>query len=306
MLELADHWVWDSWFVRDGDVHHMFFLRASRALIEPERRHMRATVGHAVSWDLCEWELCADALVPADLGAWDDEAIWTGSVVRDDDDAWHMFYTARKHGDARQRVGHATSADLHVWHRVGDGFVNQADPRWYETLEHGLADNEAWRDPWVYRVGGEWHMTVTARTPELTGERRSALAHATSDDLLTWTTAAPLAVTDQFGELEVTQIVEVDGVWVLLFSVGETHIDATHRAPLTGMYTAPADGPLGPFHIERAELLTPLYAGKVVHHTDGHWYALGFRGYEDGAFVGAIGDPERVRLTPRGTLETTS
>jgi hypothetical protein len=56
--------------------------------------------------------------------AWDDYTTWTGSVVRGDDDLWHLFYTGSTHAEdgKYQRIGHATSTDLHSWARVGDGF----------------------------------------------------------------------------------------------------------------------------------------------------------------------------------------
>jgi beta-fructofuranosidase len=81
-LRLADHWVWDSWLVEDGVDYHLFFLRASRALGDPFRRHRRASIGHATSTDLRTWRLLPDALVHADSPAWDDLATWTGSVIR--------------------------------------------------------------------------------------------------------------------------------------------------------------------------------------------------------------------------------
>ncbi|WP_238451187.1 hypothetical protein [Micromonospora sp. 4G55] len=93
MLRLPDAWIWDFWFAREGDIHHLFFLRASRALGDPDRRHFRASVGHAVSTDLRHWTQLADALVPADRPAFDDVATWTGSVLPGPDGRWHMFYT---------------------------------------------------------------------------------------------------------------------------------------------------------------------------------------------------------------------
>src|SRR5439155_2266683 len=81
MLELPDSWTWDFWLADTGAEYHLFFLRASRALLDPDRRHYRASVGHAVSTDLVNWDLLPDALVPSDSPAWDDLATWTGSVV---------------------------------------------------------------------------------------------------------------------------------------------------------------------------------------------------------------------------------
>ncbi|MFC7615131.1 hypothetical protein ACFQV2_18065 [Actinokineospora soli] len=106
----------------------MYFLKASRALGDPDRRHWHATVGHAVSADLVTWREVADALAPGPPGSFDDVATWTGSVVRSGD-TWHMFYTGAGSAERglKQRIGVATSTDLHTWHKH-DGPVLSADP----------------------------------------------------------------------------------------------------------------------------------------------------------------------------------
>ncbi|MDZ4045485.1 MAG: hypothetical protein U1E32_06860, partial [Rhodoglobus sp.] len=72
MFDLPDSWVWDFWFADDGEQYHLFFLYASRALHDPERRHYRASIGHATSLDLVEWTRGPDALVRGDAPAIDD------------------------------------------------------------------------------------------------------------------------------------------------------------------------------------------------------------------------------------------
>jgi beta-fructofuranosidase len=148
MLRLPDHWVWDSWYIHDGSRYHAFFLRASRALGDPDRRHRRASIGHAVSPDLRAWTLLSDALVHSDGPAWDDLATWTGSVVQGPDGRWHLFYTGLSRADDGhvQRIGQATSSDFVTWEPSPDPLV-EADPRWYETLHDAGADDEVWRDP---------------------------------------------------------------------------------------------------------------------------------------------------------------
>ncbi len=69
VLRLPASWTWDFWLAKDQDTYHLFFLKASRALRDPDRRHWRATVGHAVSDDLRTWTEVADALVPSDAPA---------------------------------------------------------------------------------------------------------------------------------------------------------------------------------------------------------------------------------------------
>ncbi|HEY3409928.1 MAG TPA: hypothetical protein VGK53_17295, partial [Propionicimonas sp.] len=222
MYLLPDVWTWDSWFVDDGERFHAFYLKASRALIDPDRRHHRASVGHAVSADLRTWTELPDALVPSDGPAFDDLAIWTGSIVQGPDGLWRFFYTACSRGDrVVQRLGLATSPDLITWQRDPGWDVIEADERYYE--KHGASDwfDEAWRDPWVYAdpAGDGWHMLVTARATHGELRQRGVVGHATSPDLATWTVQPPLSTPDAgFGQLEVIQLAEIEGRWALMFS----------------------------------------------------------------------------------------
>ena len=309
MLRLADHWVWDSWGAHDGVHHHLFFLRASRALHDPDRRHLRASVGHARSTDLRSWELLPDALVAADSPAWDDQATWTGSVVRAPDGTWRMFYTgvSRAERGLVQRVGVATSDDLITWHRVGDGPLLEADPRWYEKLDLDAWIDEAWRDPYVFADpdGDGWHMLLTARVPDGDPRGRSVVGHATSPDLERWEVRPPLSTPAGFGQLEVPQAVVVDGQPVLVFSCWPDRMapDLRERWTGGGVWVVPGESLTGPWDIAAATTFAhpSLYAARLVEERPGSWALLGFRDTEDGTFVGEITDPLPVVLDG-GTL----
>ena len=73
-------------------------------------------------------------------------------MVRGDDGLWHLFYTGTNHAEdgLKQRIGHATSTDLHNWSRVGDGLALDIDER-YEDYAPGHWHDQAMRDPWVMR-----------------------------------------------------------------------------------------------------------------------------------------------------------
>lgn len=296
VLALEDRWVWDSWYVEHEGVHHAFYLTAPRELGDPALRHTNARIGHSVSRDLVTWTALSDALDPGASGDFDDLATWTGSIVHRDG-TWHLFYTGvgRVGGTAVQRVGHAISADLLGWERVSTGPVAEADPRWYQTG----ASAEAWRDPWVFHSHGEWHMLVTAS--ERGGD--GTIGHAVSDDLSTWRTVEPLAVRSGFRQIEVTQVAHVDGHFVLVFCAAASDVLTPDVPATTGTYTAPADGPFGPFHLDRAEPIdaTGIYAGRVVA-LEGAPVLLGFVDI-DGRFEGVICDPIPLALTSRGTLQ---
>src|SRR3990170_1137129 len=221
-LALPDKWIWDSWYARDGDTVHAFYLHASRALGDPNRRHLHPIVGHATSTDLTQWTVVQDALIISEPAAFDDGTTWTGSVIRDDDGLWWMFYTGTSLAEDRaiQRIGAATSVDLVTWTKVSTDALVEGDPRHYEALDRSIWHDEAWRDPWVFRFPGEttWHMLVTARAKDGDPATRGVMGHATSDDLRGWTVQPPLSAPGQgFGQQEVFQFEIVDGVPIVLF-----------------------------------------------------------------------------------------
>ncbi|GGM06260.1 glycosyl hydrolase family 32 [Dactylosporangium sucinum] len=313
MLRLPDAWVWDFWLAQDGDTYHLYFLRASRALGDPDRRHFRASVGHAVSTDLTHWTQVADALVPADRPAFDDVATWTGSIVRDPGGRWHQFYTGAGSTENAlvQRIGLATSDDLYAWQRHPGGPVLEADARWYEKLGTSTWPDEAWRDPWVFAdPGGDgWHMLVTARSNQGPVDERGVIGHARSADLVTWHAQPPLTAPGAgFGHLEVAQVEVVDGRPVLLFSCLRHEFAARRKetGATGGVWAVAGETLLGPFDPSAAHPVTDssLYSGRIVRDPSGRWVMLAFRNVDAGKrFVGELSDPMPVELTPAGQLK---
>ena len=321
MFDLPGSWVWDYWFADDGERYHLFFLYASRALHDPDARHYRASIGHAVSTDLVEWTQVADALVRSDAPAFDDLATWTGSVVRHDDGTWFMFYTgATRAPDGKnvQRIGVATSPDLLTWTKAGEPVLEAGGPS-YEKLSSGAWHDEAFRDPWVFAdpSGNGWHMLITARAPEGPVDGRGIVGHAWSADLRTWELREPLSIPSPtgFGQLEVLQVENVDGRPVLIFSCLGAQATPARRDAAGGTWAVPAESLLGPYDIDAAYPLTDerLYVGRLLRRrSDGQWLLFAFRNAgEDGSFVGGITDPMPVawdggRLVSREAVGATA
>ncbi len=300
MLELPDSWVWDSWFADTGTEFHVFFLFASRALGDPERRHGRASIGHAVSTDLTNWTRLPDAVVRSDAPAVDDAATWTGCTIRDGEGRWHLFYTALSHSPVpyTQRVTAAVSDDLVHWTPRGRALAT-ADPRWYRTAERD--GDEPFRDPWVVKADdGRWHMLLSASAADAPRRDEGVVGHAVSENLVDWEVLPPLTQPGAgFGQLEVTQTVRIGDRWYLIFSCLDDELADRRRAesPAGGVWIAPAEGPVGPFHLDRARVLDagPLYAARIVADRDGHPLLLGFENMVDGRFVGRLSDPIPAR-----------
>lgn len=306
MLQLDDHWIWDSWMADDGDFFHIFFLKAPKSLGAPEYRHTRATVGHAASVDLVTWELLADALAPNPDG-WDDLAIWTGSIAQGDDRTWRMYYTAistRGHELRDQRIGLVESHDLTTWHRVTDKPVLEVDTRWYKSLEEDPTASETWRDPFVYRDpdGDGWHMLVTARALGSAKNDDGVLAHARSADMLNWTVGPPVCSPGAgFGQIEVPQVRVIEGQPLLVFTChpDEQTVQRKKRSGLFCTWSVPGDNVLGPWDIDRAQPFTAepeLFAAPLVRQRDGTSALVGFRNLEpQGIDAFDILDPIPVR-----------
>ncbi|MEV0230738.1 hypothetical protein [Nonomuraea sp. NPDC050786] len=314
MLRLDDHWVWDFWLADDGGTYHLYFLKAPKAIGDPDQRHWNVSVGHAVSADLTDWTVLPDALAPSAGPAFDDYTTWTGSIVRADDGTWHMFYTGTSHAERglKQRIGLATSDDLHTWRKHGTAAILESDPRWYEQLETAQWPDEAWRDPWVFRdPGGDgWHMLITARSRAGHPDQRGVIGHARSHDLLTWEAQPPLSAPGTgFGHLEVAQVELVDGSPVLLFSCLHTELSEERRlaGERGGVWALEPGDLLGPYDPLKARRLTEesLYSGRVIRDRAGAWVLLAFRHTDDDGFIGEITDPIPVRLDPAHGLRST-
>lgn len=311
MLNLRDEWLWDFWLVDDGARYHVFFLYASRALVDPDARHFRASIGHAVSSDLLTWQRVEDAFGPAAAPAFDDLATWTGSVVRHPEGRWFMFYTGASRGphDAlMQSVGYAVSDDLMSWRKV-PGPSLCADAQWYEVrtdaVEPVWQNEEAFRDPWVFAdEGGEgWHMLLTARSHRGPAADpsdrldRGVVGHARSPDLERWRLCEPLSGPGAgFGEIEAVQIATISGRKVLTFSCRASKASSAIQSTGTpgGIWVLPIESSLGPFDFAEAQLLVDdqHYVGKFIADRDtGDTKFLAAVNVIDGQFVGVLSDP---------------
>lgn len=321
VLSLEDKWIWDSWYVRDGDDWHAYFLQADKSLGDPEQRHWHVSQGHAVSTDLVDWSHVGTCLKPSPGPAFDDYTTWTGSVLRGRDGVWHLFYTGGSHaeGGKKQRIGHAVSHDMHGWKRVGDGpALDIAGPDYEEYAPGGWHDR-AMRDPWVMAnpVGAGYSMYFTARVPGMAEPNSGgAIGFATSPDLYTWTLQPPAYRGGLFGQMEVPQVLEIDGRWYCLFCTADKYWSKAYAAGypgsgVTGTHYLMASSPLGPWKIAPGPFLdgdNPCrrYAARIVK-TDAGPFLLGFLHSPNGAdFVGAIADPVPVVVTDDGRLRLAS
>jgi beta-fructofuranosidase len=313
-LRLAGQWVWDSWFVRDGDEFHAFYLQASRGLLDPERRHRNVSVGHAVTRDLINWKVLPDAITPSEPNpaspAFDSWTTWTGSVIKSGD-TWHMFYTgtSRETAGAVQSIGHATSTDLLTWTKTSDKAILASNSELYAVLEDAIWPDEAFRDPWLFRLPNDpdnWHMLFTARGRGGEYGQSGVAGHAISSDLNQWKLLPPLNKVNQgFGEIEVLQFEVVDGVPILLFCCGPQWLHGDRKAQEPGgVYSLLVDQDLTDVDFTRSVWFDRpgLYASRLIQDASGNWNLIGFWDRVDGKFIGELSDPIPVTAEPKRGL----
>lgn len=310
-LKLEDKWVWDLWLAPekvDGK-WHIFFLQAPRSLVDPDLRHGNASVGHAMSSDLINWEYLGTALEPGPLGAWDDRATWTGSIVKSDEGLWFMFYTGTNKSIEKgfvQRIGVATSTDLMSWKKK-DGFVTEADSQWYERAEQienekkqGLLSwyEEAWRDPWVFKDKdtNDWVMLITARSNLGPHDSRGTIGVARSKDLLNWKVCEPLKVESEFGHYEVPQLFQsTESELVVSFCLASNNhassrVSRGERA-WTGNGIMRSSSLNGTWKVENEPFLEdPHYAARLIVEKD-NLLAMAWLNFIGKDFQGYIDDP---------------
>jgi beta-fructofuranosidase len=308
-LALKDKWIWDFWLVKNEADWHVYFLQADNTLPDPEMRHRNVTQGHAVSTDLVNWKHLGTCFGPSKTKAWDDWTTWTGSTLKGPDGTWHLFYTGTMHdlGGMHQRIGHATSKDMHMWERVGDGLcLDRVGPNapFYEEYTPGHWHDRAMRDPWVIKDpdGEGWLMYFTARVPGIAEPNGGgAIGFATSADLYNWTLQKPIYAGGMFGQMEVPQVFK-HGHWSNIYQ------KFNPQAPVTGTHYLMADNPRGPWAVAPGLFLdgaTPCerYAGKIVERDD-NLSIMGFL-YQDKAnkFIGQVSNPISVTVEADGTLK---
>lgn len=315
-----EHYLWDFWLVSPHEwrdqhaLYHLFYLQAPRSLHDPNLRHGMATVGHAVSHDLRQWVRRGTVLETGRPGSWDDRAIWTGSVTIRENLAY-MFYTALSNAEQVpvQRIGLAISADLTHWQRHPDNPLLEVDTHWYEPQSAGQGEVQTWRDPCVVYSSDEqaYYMFLSARVNEGPHDGRAVIGLARSTNLLSWEVLPPVSIPGDFTEMEVPQVVPLNGRYYLLFCAARhaaARLSRTKGKGWVGTHYLVADKLTGPYLPLTNEPLVAdaagtYYAGKLIRDSAGALFFMAWRQWDEaGNFWGGLSDPAEVHVLPDGRL----
>ena len=196
-----------------------------------------------------------------------DPALGTGSVMRDQEGLYHLFYTGHNDtgngGQGKECVMHATSEDREHWTKRSEDTFFSPD---------GYSKDD-FRDPEVFWVEEEqrYWMLVAAREDALGG----VVAKYTSEDLKAWTFEGPLFAPQAQYMLECPDLVRIGDSWYLTYSWDCVTYYAIGES-MNGPFVAPEDNILdGQGQMEGNGFV--FYAAKTAEW-DGRYYLCGWLG----------------------------
>jgi hypothetical protein len=240
----------------DGALWHAFYIRGIEGV---PGTSSEVQLGHATSEDLRNW-IVMPPILDAGPEPWDQNRVWAPDI-RFEGPGWSMYYTGVD-AEFLQRMGAATSLDLHTWTKSEDNPVAEPDSTVYLwSPDLPVPELSAFRDPFRFEFEGQQHLLHTALVPDstLAAGRRGVIHHLVEDGLGGWTDVGPLAVNNNTGvgawrELESVQLIEAQGRWNLFFTY----------FGIGGIYWTSSDQLDAGWDISSADLIDPGVGAEIT------------------------------------------
>jgi len=291
--------IWDGWiaFDRATGLFHRFNLAAPRdASLQsvggnPSQRDRQAYIRYFTSKDGRTWKDHGSTGI----------AGWSGSTVINEHGRF-LFYTEKDM--VHQRIRLATW-DGKAFRPMPtpildpDALSKRANKLGYH-LDNADGVIMAWRDPFVYRANGQWHMLFAAKRRLASGKIVPTVGHATSadPDLQKWRLEKPMGKIPDIdgnhlsGQIELPIVAE-RGDQTYLF-VSHSIVGAGKAARVTRAYTVGKGGELTPVNGRGGVIIGPesgVYGFNLVADParPGELLAHGF--YD-------VGHKDQMRATP--------
>lgn len=194
----------------------------------------------AITKDFVHYEDKGIAIPPGDSDA-QDQAVWAGSVFKDQQNIYHAFYTGYNYGyaaqgKASQVLMHATSADLLNWEKTDQTLTFIPQPGY---------DKDDWRDPYVLwdDEKQEYLLILGARKREDRREINGCTVKFTSKDLMHWEFGGDFWSPYIYTMHEMPDLFKIGEWWYLVISEYSDKNKIVYRRSksLCGPWLAPVD-----------------------------------------------------------------
>jgi sucrose-6-phosphate hydrolase SacC (GH32 family) len=255
--------VWDTWFLQDGDTTHLYHLQVKRPeknldenfkqlkeeianyVDKTDKATFEGTIGHATSKDLLTWIKHPTSLFRTDEAkvggaenAYDNDILFTGCAIKHEG-VYYLFYA----GNTRRRVEGqrrgmqttclATSTDGIHYKRHPKNPLFAPDPERYYTypeppapFRHHAHRGTDCRDILVVKDpdGKGWLGYVVMRRKGFNDAFHSAcIVLCRSDDLIDWEVGDPVCTPNRFNCFEVPDVFKIGDKWYLIAMTGDIY-----------------------------------------------------------------------------------
>jgi beta-fructofuranosidase len=155
-------------------------------------------------------------------------------------------------------------------------------------------------------------MFLSARVTTGPSDGRGVIGLARSTNLLSWQVLPPVSIPGDFTEMEVPQVVPMNGRYYLLFCAtrhAAARLSSAGARRWSGTHYLVASKPTGPYRPLTDEPLVAdatgiYYAGKLVRDTTGVLSFMAWRQWDEGGnFCGGLSDPAEVHVLLDGRLQ---
>lgn len=231
-------WAGDLIPYYENGVYYAFYLHDPRCYKD---EYAENTTWHLVTTrDFRELTYCGEAIA---RGADDrpNKNAYTGSVVKDQNNVYHVFYTAfngdlKRNGEAVQTVMKATGTDLYHL-KTEEEWLFMADDVKYEAFD--------WRDPFVFydKEEGCYKMLLAARKKGSGALRGGCIALCKSEDLEHWSYEEPFYEPERYVTMECPEVFRMGDWYYLGFSTFNDRFCTHYRKSrsLNGPWEIPVD-----------------------------------------------------------------
>lgn len=295
-------------------------------------------IAHAISDNALNWRRVDNAIFIGHPGSWDDLMLWTMHVSPNPDGTgWRMFYTgiSRRDQGLKQRIGLALSDDLYTWRKVAVNWqdnrgasdpllVKQAraklprgiadciqspndsqscfplepDPEFYEADVNGDRHWISFRDPYYFHDEDRGWLLASARTNHGPLVRRGCVAVMEEVAPNQFSTRRPLHAPQLYDDIEVPNLLKLDGEYYLIGSLREdAKIRYWHATSIDQPWKNYSDNVLLP---------QGNYAGRICHDDSGVLLWNFFTHAGDRLVNNLMPPPKRLQRFDDGQLRPTT
>lgn len=207
------YYLWDLWYMFEEETNtfHSFRLSAAVRYKEEKKHDTYARLAYGTTKNFRKFKYINNNILKPGKNA----SIWTGSIIRNNNNDYVLFYTERYSNErywANQVIRKAVSKDLVHWlkeetFRLSPDTIDPKNELYLRLPSEDDRSIHAWRDPFLFKEADRYWMIIEAKKQDGEKNRNACivLLECENEELTKWSIVHPCLVTG-YEELDVPQI----------------------------------------------------------------------------------------------------